>query len=144
MRHLDPTTLVLRQVLASQAVAVLIEPVWVSTHEKELGLFLGLEVLAVVVACRGHGPRGLGLLPSLGIILRWLGAFGVPGLGFRGFVPRLAVFLLELGRLVRSYDGYDVRDQVVAHYELPFTVLLDQLLRYGGVDLRVSHDVAIR
>jgi hypothetical protein len=49
-----PTFFVLRQVLASQVVAVLVEPVRVSTHEIELGLFLGLEVLTVVVACRGR------------------------------------------------------------------------------------------
>src|SRR5919107_5240282 len=96
----------LRQNLTSHAVAVLIESVWVSWREVELGLFLALEIIAVVVACWGRGSGGLGLLRGLGNSGRWLGACGGCLLRFEGFRVRC---------LVRSYNGYDVGDQVVAH-----------------------------
>src|SRR5215208_1044008 len=78
---LAPNT-ALWQGFASQAVAVLIEPVRVPGGEVELSLFLGLEILAVVVSCRSRGSRGLGLLCGLGGIRRRLGAFGGCLLGF--------------------------------------------------------------
>src|SRR5829696_6482012 len=125
----------LRQSLTSHAVAVLIESVGVSWREVELGLFLALEIIAVVVACRCRGSGGLGRLRGLGNSRRWLSAFGRCLLRCGGF---------RLGRLVRSYNSYNVGDQVVAHHELPLTVHLDHLLCYGRVDLRVRHDVAVR
>src|SRR5215212_1699711 len=113
LRCFRSTAPALRQGLASQAVAVLIEVVRVAGGEVELRLFLSLEVLAVVVPHRGRGPRGLGLLRGLGWPrglrgIRW-------GLGaFRGFLHGLRGFRLRLGPLVRPQNRRYVRDQVVA------------------------------
>src|SRR5215210_2570733 len=105
----------LRQRLAGQAVAVLIEPVGIPRREVELGLFLGLEVLAIVVLCWRSRSRSLGLLCRLGP-LRGLGGIRRRLGGFGRFLLWLGGLRLGLGRLVRPYHGYDIRDQVVGHH----------------------------